>query len=179
MKNIQKFSTAVLISVLLAFASSAKAQSVAIKTNMAGWAMMMPNLGVELVANERSSFEMNVYQSAADGWLKQVNATALQLGYRYWFSLEPMDGFFLGLTAAAAHYKAEINDLERKGLAVPAGVNFGYSWPMGRRMNFEISYGAGLTWIQEDVTYPAATRRRYDTQFTPTNIDITFLYLLR
>lgn len=141
--------------------------------------MMMPNAGLEVIANERSSWEWSVYQSAADGWLDDVNATALQVGYRYWFGLQPLEKFFLGVTATGAHYKATIDDTSRRGVAIPMGLNAGYAWPLGRRWNLELTYGIGMTWLSEEITSESGSYRRYHFSLTPTNVGINLSYLLR
>lgn len=156
-----------------------KGQSLAVKTNLTGWAMLMPNIGAEVVVNERSSWDVSIYQSMSNGWLCDINATAMQVGYKYWFGRHPLDQFFLGVTAATAHYKAMVNDLDRRGVAIPAGLNVGYAWPMGRRWNLELSYGVGMTWLSEEVSHEGGSYRRYHTDITPTNIGINLSYLLR
>ena len=81
----QKLTVIVIVLLSVFGVKEAKAQGIAVKTNLAGWAMFAPNIGVDLCVSECSSIEAIFYKSAADSWLKNANFTALQLGYRYWF----------------------------------------------------------------------------------------------
>lgn len=181
----------ILTTVLFAFgAKEAKAQGIVVKTNLAGWAALAPNIGVDLCVNEYSSIEAIFYKSAIDSWIKDVNFTALQLGYRYWFDRTPMNSFFCGVTATPARYEIKINESLRKGDAIPFGVNIGYCHPLSDRWNIEVSYGIGATYLYEESSTSTvisdvsnvvvtSTTSRHNIAFTPTNIGINISYIIK
>lgn len=163
----------------------AKAQGIAIKTNVAGWAVFVPNIGVDLCVSESSSLEAIFYKSATDSWLMDGNFTALQLGYRYWFDSEPLNSFFCGITATPARYEIKVNGNKHKGDCIPYGVNIGYCWPLSDKLNFEISYGIGGLYFFEDLygynkdgEYVVKWSRDKN-RFAPTNIGINISYIIK
>lgn len=160
------------------------AQGIAVKTNLAGWAALAPNVGVDLCVSESSSLEAIFYKSATDCWLKSANFTALQLGYRYWFDREPLNSFFCGVTATPTRYEVKINDKKRKGDCIPFGVNVGYCLPIGQNLNFEISYGIGVTYLFEDIysnndLNEQNSYNRHKLSLSPTNIGINISYIIK
>lgn len=161
-----------------------KAQGIAVKTNVAGWVAFAPNIGVDLCVSECSSLEAIFYKSAIDSWLKDTNFTALQLGYRYWFDREPLNSFFCGVTATPARYETNIKDTKRKGDCLPFGVNIGYCWPLGDKLNLEISYGIGGMYLYEDIystndLNESVINNRRNLSFSPTNLEISISYIIK
>lgn len=177
-----------LLSIISIFAffigiNKANAQGIAVKTNLAGWAALAPNIGVDLCVSESSSLEAIFYKSAVDCWLKKTNFTSLQLGYRYWFDREPLNSFFCGVTATPTIYEIKINDTKRKGDCIPFGVNIGYCWPLGDKLNLEVTYGIGATYLFEDI-YSAnekedISRNRHKLSLSPSNIGINISYIIK
>lgn len=161
-----------------------KAQGIALKTNLAGWVALAPNLGVDLCVSECSSLEAIFYKSAVDSWLKSANFTALQLGYRYWFDREPLNSFFCGVTATPARYEVNIKDTKRKGDCLPLGVNIGYCYPLSDKLNIEVSYGIGALYLYEDIDAlneqgEPITTSRHNMSFAPTNLEISISYIIK
>lgn len=175
----------VILAILSVFAfKDIKAQGIAIKTNLAGWVMLAPNIGVDLCVSESSSVEAIFYKSATDSWLKSANFTALQLGYRYWFDREPLNSLFCGVTATPARYEVKIKDSKRKGDCLPFGVNIGYCYPLTDNLNIEVSYGIGALYLYEDINtvdeagQPLVTSR-HDMSFSPTNLEVSVSYIIK
>lgn len=161
-----------------------QAQGIALKTNLAGWVAFGANIGAEFAVSECSSVETVFYQSITNSWNKDAKFTAIQFGYKYWFSRTPMNSFFLGATVTPARYKAVINDTNRKGYAFPFGVNCGYCLPLGERLNIEFCYGIGATYLSEEVTgrseeFEFEPWTRHNLSFTPTNIGINVSYIIK
>lgn len=158
----------------------AAAQSFAIKTNLAGWGAYIPNIGADLILTETSSIDITFYKSATDSWIKEARFTGLQIGYRYWFAHQPMQDFFAGITATPTFYDMNIKDRKHEGSCLPLGVNFGYSWPIGKKWSIEASYGVGLlaynTRIHWDQNH---TTRDRGILLAPTNIALNISYILK
>lgn len=168
MKKILSF---ILGAVCMLGAHSAKAQGIAVRTNVFDWAICVPNVGVDLVINEYLSFDVNVLGtiphvstfSGVPSYFRQSEVMGGQVELRYWFSHQPYENFFLGLQAMPMHYKTEVshgadmlNTATNKneyvktkfvhdGVALPLGFNFGYSLPINHKLSLEFCYGAG--WI--------------------------------
>ncbi len=180
----QKLTVIVIVLLSVFGVKEAKAQGIAVKTNLAGWSMLAPNIGVDLCVSECSSIEAIFYKSAADSWLKNANFTALQLGYRYWFGREPLNSLFCGVTATPARYEMKIKDSKRKGDCLPLGVNIGYCYPLSDKLNIEVSYGIGMLYLYEDITSVSdqgeeVKASRHKTSFSPTNIEIGISYIIK
>lgn len=179
-----RLSVIVIILISIFGTKELKAQGIAVKTNLAGWAAFAPNIGVDLCLSESSSIEAIFYKSAADCWVKDVNFTALQLGYKYWFDHEPMNSLFCGFTATPTRYELNIKDTHRVGDCVPFGVNVGYCWPLGDRWNLEISYGIGATLLFEecynyDIFGNDIIYSRTKLGLSPSNIGINISYIIK
>ena len=190
----QKLTVIVIVLLSVFGVKEAKAQGIAVKTNLAGWAMLAPNIGVDLCVSECSSIEAIFYKSVADSWLKiaitklkrceNANFTALQLGYRYWFGREPLNSLFCGVTATPARYDVKINDSKRKGDCLPFGVNIGYCYPLNDKINIEVSYGIGALYLYEDIFSVSnqgeeMKTSRHNMSFSPTNIEIGISYIIK
>lgn len=161
-----------------------QAQGIAIKTNLAGWAVFAPNLGVDLCVNESSSIEAIFYKSVADSWVKNLNFTALQLEYKYWFDREPLNSMFIGITATPARYNINIKDINRRGDCIPFGINIGYCLPLSEKMNIEFSYGIGALYLFEDfysgeIAEENIIGSRRDLSFSPVSIGINLSYIIK
>lgn len=174
--------TIIIVILLSVFGSKElKAQGIAVKTNLAGWTTFAPNIGVDLCISECNSIEAIFYKSVADSWLKDANYTALQLGYRYWFDREPLNSFFCGVTATPVMYDVKIKDTKRKGDCLPVGINIGYCYPLGDKLNLEVSYGIGALFLYEDIknTDESIINSRRNISFSPTNLEISISYIIK
>lgn len=164
-------------------AGKSYAQGIAIKTNVAGWAMFAPNVGVDLCVSESSSVEAVFYKSVADSWFKSANFTALQLGYRYWFDREPLNSFFCGATVTPGTYQYKTDQRKYKGDCLPFGVNIGYCLPLTKMLNLEISYGIGATYLYDhsysldNSVTDKITHHKF--VFSPTDISINISYIIK
>lgn len=183
-----------------------KAQSIALRTNMAEWALMTPNIGVDLVLNEFSTVDVNVFVTAGYSYFKHTQIVGGQVEYRYWFSHQPYEHFFLGLQATPLHYKMNVKhgiDLTREsdnaiehiqtktlhdGIALPVGLNFGYSWPLSKKLSLEVCYGAG--WIYYNNSCMVENENRlagyiyeehnsHNMTFSTTNFGVNVTYILK
>lgn len=178
----------IILTVLFSFVvNESKAQGIAVNTNIAGWAALAPNLGVDLCMNEYSSVEAIFYKSATKCWFKDIDFMSLQLGYRYWFSRTPLNNFFVGATVTPTKYEMQTKNFIHDGYALPFGVNIGYCLPLSDRWNIEISYGIGATYLYEDLLprttataenlLPNETKR--DFLLTPSNLGINISYVIK
>lgn len=176
----KKIKTIILLIFTALCVGKMSAQSFAIKTNLAGWAAYVPNIGADLILTETSSLDLAFYQSVTDSWLKDARVTGIQIGYRYWFAHQPMQDFFFGATVTPAFYDLKIKDRKHEGSCLPVGINFGYSWPIGKKWSIEASYGVGMLFYNTRVhwEYNYTTRDR-NISIAPTNIALNISYILK
>lgn len=177
---------------------TAKAQSIALRTNLAEWALMAPNIGVDLVFNEFSTLNISIAATAGENYIHNASVQSGQIEYRYWFSHQPYENFFLGLQFSPSHYRMKVNhnknvygtdgsfirkekaDLTHNGVAFPFGFNFGYSWPLTSKLNIEACYGAGWYFYNNECSNSKfASKTSHNIDFSTTNIGVNITYILK
>lgn len=148
--------------ILFLFVLGSHAQSVGLKTNIAHWATMAtPNIGIEMALNRKYTLEVDAgYNPFTFSDNKKFKHWLVQPELRYW-TCESFNGHFFGVHALAAEYNVGGIDLpigrlkniknERyEGYAFGGGISYGYQWPIAKRMNLELSIGAGYAYLLYD-----------------------------
>ena len=93
-----------LLVILITFCGiSAKAQMLAVNTDMLLDVMMTPNAGVEVVVGERTTLGGHIFGNYKP-WGKDVKMVGVQPEYRYFFSGRPLHKFFVGAAGLIANY---------------------------------------------------------------------------
>lgn len=100
-------------------------------------------------------------------------------GARYWFIDAYSRGWFLGVNAVVSMYNHRglvgnhmdyfARDYHYKGFGYGAGVSGGYSFPIGKRWNFEVEFGIAGMYLDHDIYDDVNERGRigYQTGFQP------------
>ena len=165
---------------LWGIATGARAQGIALHTDVAAWGMKVMNAGADFVLTETSSVDVTLYQSMGDTWLKDTRVTAAQVAYRYWLSHQPLESLYVGVTATPAVYKSRIGGSSHDGECVVGGIGLGYCWPLSHRWNVQAAVGVGVTYLSEAVTRPDGTRwQRYKLAFTPADAELRVSYIIK
>ncbi|MBD5204920.1 MAG: DUF3575 domain-containing protein [Bacteroidales bacterium] len=142
-----------------------QAQTVGIKSNLLGDAMLSPNLGLEFGLAPKwtldVSGEVNFWDVDNHRWRHWY----VMPEARYWFC-EKFAGHFIGLTGIAGRYdignlgKFNINDKflgtdyhllkdgRARGWGFGAGFDYGYAWPVAKHWNIEAEIGIGWIWTK-------------------------------
>lgn len=142
----------------------ARAQHVAMKTNLLYDATLSPSLGVEVRVAPRWTIDVSgnlngwaVNNHRWKHWLVQPEA-------RYWFC-QAWSGHFLGVHALGGQYNVghidmpfsflgsdfrKLKDNRYQGWFVGAGVAYGYTWILSRHWNFELELGFGWAYTRYD-----------------------------
>lgn len=151
---------------LLSFGAvvGAKAQDVAIKTNLLSDAFLNANAGVEIGLAPRWTLDLSgeyngwtVKERKWKHWLVQPEA-------RYWFC-DRFAGHFLGFHAVGGQYNVgnfnrDFSFLNKtyfsknrraQGWAAGVGIAYGYSWILGKHWNLEAELGVGYVYTNYDV----------------------------
>lgn len=148
--------------VLLLFALGLHAQSVGIKTNAAHWAMMAtPNIGIEMSLNRKYTLDVEAgYNPFTFNDNKKFKHWIVMPELRYW-TCESFNGHFFGVHALASEFNVggidipigrlkDIKDHRYEGYAFGGGISYGYQWPIAKRLNLELSIGAGYAYLLYD-----------------------------
>lgn len=166
-----------------------KAQFIAVKTDGLKWAMMTPNVGLELVISERSSLDFSIFGNN-NPWGKDVKLVAVQPEYRYWFNGRPMVREYIGVGLLAATHDITWGKHIYQGDALGAGLTFGYVFDLTTRLNLELYAGFGaVAYFQkeyyindnyEDYENGAGSKNN-STGYTlmPTKLGVAVSYILK
>lgn len=170
-----------------------------IRTNLIYDALLLPNIGVEFYLGRNWSVMANwVY-----GWWKHDpshwywRAYGGDLAVRKWFGRaakeKPLTGHHLGVYGQIFTYDFETGDRGYMGgkpggtlwdkMNCAGGVEYGYSLPVGRRLNIDFSIGVGYwggtyhEYVPVDECYVwRATKQRH--WFGPTKAEISLAWLI-
>lgn len=189
-----------LIAVLFVFAvsSHAKAQDIAMKTNVLGDALGSLNLGVEGRVAEKWTIDLTGH---LDPWTRKNGALKrhafLQPEARWWFC-DTFSGHFLGVHAHGGIFNVGgidtgikfltndfslLRDSRYQGWFVGAGVAYGYDLILGKHWNLEFELGAGYAYTRYDQfeceecgTTLAENMTHHYVGFTKAAISLVFLF---
>ena len=173
----------------------AKAQNVAVKTNLLGDALLNVNAGFEVGLAPRWTLDLSGYYNAwpINGhkwkhWLAQPE-------FRYWFC-DRFSGHFLGIHAMGGQYNfgnikngisflgsdfSKLTDHRYQGWAVGGGVAYGYAWILSRHWNLELEIGVGYLYTRYDKYNCLECGSKLATDdhhyFGPTKAAVNLVYL--
>ena len=172
---------------------SAAAQRFAVKTNALSLAAATPHLGFELVTGEKMSLCLSAFGTYNPYWrdrsLGEATSTSLFVlrpEVRYWFNGRPLTRFYAGIAGLAASYDFPFGSVLHKGNAAGAGLTVGYVFNLGRRLDLEISTGAGAVFYwgkrhagegQLPAEDSMTATRGY--KMMPVDLGITLVYIIR
>ena len=143
----------------------------AVKTNMLYDLALAPNIEVEVPFGRNGRW--SVMAEYLNPWWRldklnyayEIQECGVELrrwltprcdGSRPWLS-----GLFAGLYVASAKYDLEYNGVGDQGEVWSVGVTMGYSWPIAKRWNLELSASVG---------YMDGKRRHYNAEFESSHL---------
>lgn len=183
--NISKIAAVVIALVaMLAPHNEAKAQQLAVNTDMLWDVAMMPNLGIEMTTGDKSTLSVNLL-GGYKPFGRDIKAVAVQPEFRYFISGRPMYHHFIGIGAVAATYNLSLRSRVYDGYGVGLGVTFGYVMPLSRRLNIDFHAGLGA-FVHQQKEY--STNTAYDDGngvnahgyfIAPTRIGISLNYIIK
>jgi len=159
-----------LLLMLVSFATAclyqgARAQDVALKTNLLSDAVLSPNLGIEVGVAPKWTIDLS---GQFNGWKlshsRRWKHWAVQPEARYWFC-DRFAGHFVGIEAHGGQYNIggidgrinllgtdarKLKDARYQGWFVGAGVTYGYAWILGEHWNLEAELGIGYSYTRYD-----------------------------
>lgn len=158
---------------------------VLLKTNIPFWAIVVPNLGVEVRLADHWSLDIPVYYSpfTVDRCYRFRTFT-MQPGVRYWLN-PAMRGHFFGVHLTGGAFNISVNDRERfqdTDGVWGAGVDYGYALPFNEHWGMEFNIGAGYMWTRYQTFYNIDNGAAYSTgiknYFGITRLGISLIYKL-
>ena len=168
----------------------------AVKTNLLYDAALIPNIGAELYIGGRLTLGADVFYT----WLSSDSRHRSWQGYggyftvRRYFGRPPkskhslsklLSGHHLGVYVLALTYDVEFGGkgYQADKLGWGGGVEYGYSLPIGRRLNLDFSLGIGYqsgdykTYepIDDHYVWQSTNKRKF---FGPTKAEVSLKWLL-
>ena len=167
---------ALLLAAMLCATVAARAQQVAVKSNLLyDIAALTANAGVEVALAPRWTLDLSAnyngwtlsHERRWKHWLVQPEA-------RYWFC-DRFARHFLGFHLLGGEYNvggvkngiklfgtdfSNLSERRYQGWAVGAGLAYGYAWVLGRRWNLEAEIGVGYAYTRYDVYRCAGCGKR-------------------
>ena len=135
-----------LIALLFAVSTTAKAQRIALSSNLLEDAIATPNIGAEIVMADRLSIALDL--SCAPYKLTQQyhNKTLTFRGaYKYWFS-QALYANYLGIDAVFSSSDVGLGQTNYRQEYIAFGVEYGYSFILNKRMNLVPAVGIGYAY---------------------------------
>lgn len=190
-----KKSFIVFIAITLCCVGVSRAQIVALKTDVLGWATASFNIEPEVRIGKKATLALGVsynpwtFNDANMKW-KHI---FVQPEFRFW-TCHAFDGHFFGIHPFYAHYNIGgirtgigfLQDIEKyrhQGDAFGLGVGYGYHWIITPHFSMEAELGIGVAYADGIYHYAEVCgsyigeERRW--VFMPTKLSVSFIYVIR
>lgn len=173
--------------------------NMAVKSNMLYDALLVPNIGAEFYIGSN----LSLYGEWMYAWWYNNHRHRYwriyggDLGLRWWFGkkahAKPLTGHHLGIYGGILTFDFETGDAGYLGgkpggtlwdrWIVNTGMEYGYSLPVGKRLNIDFSIGIGYMGGHYIKYYPFDNDYYYDKEykmryFGPTKAEISLVWLL-
>lgn len=184
-----------LLGLILSF--GAKAQNVAVKTNLLYDATATVNAGLEIGLAPKWTLDVS---GNFNGWStsneKKWKHWMVQPELRYWFC-DKFAGHFVGFHLQGGQFNvggidtsisflgsdfSNLKDHRYQGWFGGAGIAYGYTWVLGRHWNFEAEIGIGYNYTRYDRYECAGCEKKVGEDqthhyFGPTKAAINLVYV--
>ncbi len=174
-----------LLTIITIFISiSIHAQQLAVKTDAVWDAMLMPNLGFDVVVGNRTTLGVAAFASPKV-FNKDIKAYAVQPEYRYYFSGRAMHQHYIGVGSLALFYRQKKENYYQSVYTGGLGLLFGYVLHLGHRWNVDFHAGCGLYAFhkKKSVFDEPNDSWNKDTSHglfaAPTSLGVSFNYVLK
>lgn len=126
--------------------TSAYAQRIALTTNLLEDVVLTPNIGVDIVVADRQSLTLDTsiapYKLSKQFYNKCMT---FRVGYKFWLN-QAFYAHYIGVDAVASSSDYKILSTDLKNEYVGVGLGYGYSFMLGKRLNFVPCIGLGLAY---------------------------------
>lgn len=179
-----------LLFALAATLHAARAQQIAVGTDVAMDLLMAPSIGAELVVGNKATVLLNV-MGAVKPYGVDFKFIAVQPEYRYYFSGRPMHHWFAGVGGIGASGKLTWKSKVYDGMAIGGGLTCGYVFNLNKRLNIDCHAGFGAIYYSRkeyfvgdhyDQDMSVAGNQRPNAKgyyLLPTRIGVSLTYIIR
>lgn len=129
----------------------------ALKTNLLGYAVLMPNLELEWKFADRWSAALEAQGAwyAIDEPRKVYRVATVMPELRFWaVNRSRWQGMYVGIFGGAGLYDLSNSTRGHEGEGVMAGLSVGYMWPISKHLSLDAGAGAGYLRIRDKVYVP-------------------------
>lgn len=123
----------------------------AVKTNMLYYPILMPNLELEWLVNDRWSVALEGNLAWWGSYEKEQSyrVNVIDAEVRRWIKPRaPWHGMYAGLIAGGGYYDLEKGTPGYYGSGLMTGLSFGYMWPITGRLSLESELGVGYVYTR-------------------------------
>lgn len=146
MKNSNWINVVIAVLFFMVAQAPAKAQRMAVTSNLLEDAMLAPNLGVDIVVADRQSFSLDLtcapYKLSENVHNKQM---AFRTAYKFWFN-QALYAHFLSIDGVVCSSEVRLGKIGSRDEYVGLGVGYGYSFIINKNINIVPSVGIGLAY---------------------------------
>lgn len=174
----------------LCVCGTARAQMLAVGTDLAWDAVAVPNLSLEMVTGNSSTLSLSVLGTSGSWALSDAKLVLVQPEWRHYFSGRPMHSHFVGLAALGGTYEFTHNGKVRDGYGGGLGLTFGYVWNFSKRWSLDVHAGLGCVAYSQKEYYVGDRYEEYSVNgnvkanahgyyLMPTRIGVSLSYIIR
>ena len=173
--------------------STASAQVVGLKTNLAADATTTMNVALEFATAPKNTLDLYVnYNPWEPESGRLIKHLLVQPEYRFWFC-EKFAGSFLGVHLHGGLFNfgnvklpfemyPELENNRYEGEFIGGGVSYGYQWVLSKHWNLEANIGAGYAYINYDRFQCGDCGKRVEKDrdkhyFGPTKAALSLVYI--
>lgn len=175
--KLQAFAAFFFVSTTFAYAQRASAS-----TDLLKWGALSPNIGLDIVISEHSSFNIEAsFNPFSHTYTKDIGFKHISFSpeYRYWFK-RPLYAHYIGVHALASAYDIKLSKDNYKGQVFGIGVGYGYSFLIGKRWNLTPYIGIGYGYAGEYIPASTSTSSKMSYSFKPviTRLGLSLVYII-
>ena len=146
MKNLKWINIVISVLFFVVAQAPAKAQRMAVTSNLLEDAMLAPNLGVDVVVADKQSFSLDFtcapYKLTENVHNKQM---AVRAAYKFWLN-QALYSHFLSVDGVLCSSDVKLGKIGSRDEYVGLGVGYGYSFIINKNINIVPSVGIGLAY---------------------------------
>ncbi|MBR4883285.1 MAG: DUF3575 domain-containing protein [Bacteroidales bacterium] len=143
-----KIKLILIVIIMIAFRGTLSAQRIALTSNLLEDAVLTPNIGVDIVVEDRQSLTFDAsfspYKVATEFYNKRMT---LRAGYKYWLD-QALYAHYLGADVVLSSSDVGVGKFNSRDQYVGVGVGYGYSFILGKRWNVAPHIGVGVAYCK-------------------------------
>lgn len=137
-----------IVIMMIAFRAPLSAQRIAITSNLLEDVVLTPNIGVDIVVEDRQSltFDASVspYKITPEFYNKRMTFRA---GYKFWLN-QAFYAHYIGLDAVLSSSDVAVGNFASRDEYIGIGVGYGYAFILNKRLNLVPHLGVGAAYCK-------------------------------